>query len=498
MTDTTFGEALAALAEAHPHSPAVTCADETLTWAGLQRDSNRLARAYATAGVGPGSYVSIVLENSPAFLAAAFACWKLGAVPQPLSSRITPSELRAILDLVRPAGVVGAGATGSLPLPAGAVPLPTTAEQHDDAPLPRQVSPSWKAPTSGGSTGRPKVIVAGSPALTEHVAGFGRLLGMPDGGAVAVPGPLHHNAPFMFATLALLSGSHVVLQPRFDARTLLTEIEAHRVRWLYAVPTMMQRIWNLDPAVRDAADLSSLDLVVHMAAPCPPWLKRAWIGWLGGHRVLEVYAGTEAQAATAIDGTDWLTHPGSVGRPALGEIRVLGPDGERLPAGAAGEVWMRRGENAPAAYTYLGDTAQTREGGWESLGDLGHLDGDGYLYLGDRNTDVILVGGSNVYPAEVEAALAEYPAIDDACVIGLPHHDLGSAPHAIVQCAAPLDQEAVLAFLRERLSPYKLPRTFETVDRPLRDDAGKVRRSALRTERLTTAAHDNGANDALR
>ncbi len=498
MTDTTFGETLAALAEAQPDSPAVTCAGDTITWAELDRDSNRLARAYAAHGVHQGSYVSIVLENSPAFLVAAFACWKLGAVPQPLSSRITPGELRAILQLVRPAGVVGAGTAGSLPLPPGAVPLPATAEEYDCAPLPRAVSPSWKAPTSGGSTGQPKVIVAGSPALTEQVIGLARLLRMPQGGAVSVPGPLHHNAPFMFATLALLSGSHVVLQPRFDAKTLLDEIEAHRVRWLYAVPTMMQRIWNLDPAVRDGADLSSLDLVVHMAAPCPPWLKQVWIDWLGGARVFEIYAGTEAQAATAIDGTDWLARPGSVGRAVLGEIQVLGPDGKQLPAGEVGEVWMRRGPDAPAAYAYIGATAQTRSGGWECLGDLGRLDEDGFLYLTDRNSDVILVGGSNVYPAEVEAALAEYPGIDDACVIGLPHHDLGAVPHAIVQCAHPLDAAAVLAFLRERLSPYKLPRSFETVGHPLRDEAGKVRRSALRTERLTPAAHDNGAGHALR
>ncbi|MEV8373624.1 AMP-binding protein [Kribbella sp. NPDC056861] len=494
MAGTTFGEALAELAGTRPDQPAVSCADDSLSWAELERDSNRLARAYAEHGVLPGSYVSIVLENSPAFMVAAFACWKLGAVPQPLSARITPTELRAILDLVRPAGVVGA--TDTLPLPEGAVALPVTAERYDADPLPRQVSPSWKAPTSGGSTGQPKVIVAGSPALLEHVAGLGRLLRIPEGGVAAVPGPLHHNAPFMFATLALLAGSHVVLQPRFDAQTLLAEIEKHQVQWLYAVPTMLQRIWRLDPPVRDAFDLSSLALVVHMAAPCPSWLKRVWIDWLGGDRILEVYAGTEAQAATAIDGTDWLLHPGSVGPPILGEIQVLGADGEQLPAGEIGDVWLRRGENAPPAYVYLGAEAQTRDGGWESLGDLGHVDEAGYLYLTDRNTDLILVGGANVYPAEVEAALVEHPAIDDACVIGLPHHDLGAVPHAIVQSTTVLDDDVVLQFLRDRLSAYKLPRTFETVAHPLRDDAGKVRRSALRQERLT--AFENGANNALR
>ncbi|MFB7719786.1 AMP-binding protein [Nocardia sp. NPDC056100] len=484
----TFGEVLADYAAARPDSPAVTRGADTLTWAELDRDSNRLARQWIRLGVTSGSYVSIMLDNSPAFMTAAFAAWKLGAVPQPLSSRLTPAELQGILEVVDPAGVVG------LPDGTDRLRLPAVAEPDESAdPLPRRISPAWKAPASGGSTGRPKVVVAGNAALLDEVIGFADVLGIPAGGTVAVPGPLHHNAPFMFAALALLRGSHVVLQGRFDARTLLADIAAHRVQWLYAVPTMMQRIWRLEPEVLAAHDLSSLDLVVHMAAPCPPWLKRAWIDWLGGERILEVYAGTEAQAATAITGDDWLEHPGSVGPAVVGEITVLGPDGTALRPGEVGEVWVRRGANAPAAYTYLGGSARTREGGWESLGDLGSLDEQGYLYLTDRDTDVILVGGSNVYPAEVEAALAEHPHIDDACVVGLPHEDLGAVPHAIVQSSAELEFDSVLTFLRERLSPYKLPRSLEIVGHPLRDDAGKVRRSALRAQRLERA--DNAVHD---
>ncbi|MGX1805081.1 AMP-binding protein [Nocardia sp. NPDC055321] len=478
---------LAEHAAARPDSPAVTCGADTRTWAELDRDSNRLARTWTRLGVTPGAYVSIMLENSPAFMTAAFAAWKLGAVPQPLSARITPAELDAILAVVDPAGVVGLP-DGLGPDAASRVRLPAVADPADSAdPLPRRISPAWKAPASGGSTGRPKVVVAGNAAVLGEVIGFADVLGIPGEGVVAVPGPLHHNAPFMFAALALLRGSHVVLQGRFDARNLLADIVSHRVQWLYAVPTMMQRIWRLDPEVRDAYDLSTLDLVVHMAAPCPAWLKRAWIDWLGGERILEIYAGTEAQAATAITGDEWLEHPGSVGRAVLGEITVLGPGGEPLRPGEVGEVWVRRGAGAPASYTYLGGDARARAGGWESLGDLGSLDEDGYLYLTDRNTDLVLVGGSNVYPAEVEAALAEHPDIADACVIGLPHEDLGAAPHAIVQASAALDFDAVLALLRERLSPYKLPRSLEIVDHPLRDDAGKVRRTALRAQRLDRA-----------
>lgn len=488
---TTFGEILANHAALRPDSPAVTRGADTLTWAELDRDSDRLARAWTRLGVTPGSYVSIMLDNSPAFMTAAFASWKLGAVPQPLSSRLTPTELNALLELVDPAGVVGLPEDAAT---ADRVRLPSVAESTERAdPLPRRVSPAWKAPASGGSTGRPKVVVAGNAAVLEEVIGFADVLGIPAGGTVAVPGPLHHNAPFMFTTLAMLRGSHVVLQGRFDARTLLADIAAHRVEWLYTVPTMMQRIWRLGPEVLAAHDISSLRLVVHMAAPCPAWLKRAWIDWLGGERILEVYAGTEAQAATVITGDDWLEHPGSVGPAVIGELTVLGPDGTALHPGEVGEVWMRRGADAPATYTYLGGEARTREDGWESLGDLGSLDEQGYLYLTDRNTDVILVGGSNVYPAEVEAALAEHPDIDDACVIGLPHEDLGAAPHAIVHSSAELELGSVLAFLRDRLSPYKLPRSLEVVDHPLRDDAGKVRRSALRALRIESA--DNAVHD---
>lgn len=492
ISSTTFGEALASLAAARPDAPAITCSTDSLTWAELERDSNRLAHTWSRLGVTAGSFISIMLANSPTFMTAAFASWKLGAVPQPLSSRLTPAELRAILEVVAPAGVVGLPESMG-PAANDWTTLPSVPETTESAePLPPRIAPSWKAPTSGGSTGRPKVVVSGNAAALEEVSAFADVLRIPTAGTVAVPGPLHHNAPFMFTALAMLRGSHVVLQGRFDAEALLADIVSHGVQWLYAVPTMMQRIWRLGPEVIDAHDVSTLELVVHMAAPCPPWLKREWIDWLGGERVLEVYAGTEAQAASAITGTDWLQHPGSVGPAVVGEFTVLGPDGAPLRPGDVGEVWVRRGADAPPAYTYIGGTARTREGGWESLGDLGSLDEDGYLYLTDRDTDVVLVGGSNVYPAEVEAALVEHPDIDDACVVGLPHEDLGAVPHAIVQSSAQVDLDYVLPFLRERLSSYKLPRSLEVVAHQLRDDAGKMRRSALRAQRLEGVANALG------
>jgi bile acid-coenzyme A ligase len=216
-------------------------------------------------------------------------------------------------------------------------------------------------------------------------------------------------------------------------------------------------------------------------------LKEAWIEWLGPDVIWELYAGTEAQAATIISGRDWLEHRGTVGRTLGGEMKVVGPDGEELPRGEVGEIYMRPSADASVkTYEYIGATAKTLPGGWESLGDMGWMDADGYLYLSDRQTDMILVGGSNVYPAEVESALDEHPSVRSCAVIGLPDDDLGNRVHAIVQTddGAPLDPDELRTHLGERLVRYKVPRTFEFVTEALRDDAGKVRRSALRAERL--------------
>jgi bile acid-coenzyme A ligase len=249
------------------------------------------------------------------------------------------------------------------------------------------------------------------------------------------------------------------------------------------VPTMMLRIWRLPEEERLAHDLSNLKAVWHLAAPCPPWLKQCWIDWLGPERIWELYAGTEAQAATIISGAEWLAHQGSVGRTVSGEIRIVGPDGDDLPAGEVGEVYMRPPDPDKPTYRYVGATARTLGDGWESLGDMGWLDADGYLYLTDRRTDMVLVGGSNVYPAEVEAALDEHPSVRSCAVIGLPDEDLGSRLHAVVQVEGEVTAEQLRAHVAERLASNKVPRTYEFVDDPVRDDAGKVRRSALRDAR---------------
>jgi bile acid-coenzyme A ligase len=270
---------------------------------------------------------------------------------------------------------------------------------------------------------------------------------------------------------------------KFDAEETLRLIERHRVTWLYLVPTMMSRIWRLPN--RTQFDVSSLRTVWHMAAPCPPWLKEEWIKWIGGETLLELYGGTEGQTITIIDGNEWMAHKGSVGKPlALGEMKSFSPDGKMLGPRETGEIYLRRDPSLPPSYHYVGAEPRTLPGGWESLGDIGWFDEEGYLYLADRRTDMILVGGANVYPAEIEAALDEHPLVASSAVIGLPHEELGNQIHAIIQPRESLSEEELHRHLADRLVSYKRPRTFEFVTENVRDDAGKVRRTALRDARI--------------
>lgn len=460
----------ARLAAAHPDRVAITCGAESVTFDALERRTNQLARALQSQGVQEGDFVTLALPNGLAFYEAVLAAWKCGATPQPISARMAPAEREAVLALVKPRCVLE-------------LPLPDTTP-HSDAALPTVVSASFKAPLSGGSTGRPKLIVS-TQAATTDILGFAAHIRVPHDGVHLVTGPLHHNGPMLMSLCALLQGNHLVVMPRFDAAGALELVARHRVDWMYAVPTMMQRIWRLPEAVRASFDLSSLRTVLHLAAPCPAWLKQEWLSWLGPQRVWELYAATEVQAVTVISGDEWLAHRGSVGKPVVGELEVLDAEGQPVPRGVVGEVWMRRSAELSGPYRYVGATPRTRAGNWESVGDMGHLDAEGYLYLADRQSDMILVGGSNVYPAEVEAALEAHPAVSSACVVGMPDEDLGSVPHAIVQLTdASVSDGVLLEHCRSRLSSYKLPRTFERVQQPLRDEAGKVRRSALRAERL--------------
>ena len=476
---------LAYWADQYPDDPALTHEGRTVTWQELERRSNRLARAYAALGVAENDFVTIALPNGIEFFEAAFATWKLGATPQPVSAKLPAFERNQIVELGRPRLVVGVpvneadAESPARALPAGYEPDPSL----PDEPLPEKTAASFKAMTSGGSTGRPKLIVAANPAAWNPQA---QMLEFALRRAVLIPGPLYHNGPFSWAMIGLFKGNHVVVTTRFDAQETLRLMEAHRIDLVYMVPTMMQRIWNLPEAVRTGYDLSSLRVLWHLAAPCPAWLKEAYIDWLGPEVIWELYGGTEGQGGTRIRGDEWLAHRGSVGRPNPDcEMIVVGENGDILPPSEVGEIFIRPKAGPGTTYRYIGAEAKSMEGGWESLGDLGYLDEDGYLYLTDRLADMILSGGANIYPAEVEAAIDAFPGVRSSAVIGLPHDDLGNAVHAIVDAPdGNVSEEALLAHLGERLVRYKIPWSLEFVREPLRDDAGKVRRRALRAERV--------------
>ncbi len=469
-------------AEQKPDDIVIAHDDKTITWRELDARTNRLARAYEALGVGQDDFVTIALPNSIEFFEACFATWKAGATPQPVSAKLPKFERDQIIEIGAPKLVVGVqdgDVQGPKFLPTGYEADPSLS----DEPLAGKTAASFKAMTSGGSTGRPKLIVSKFPAEVDPVE---TPLNLGAEKSVLVPGPLYHNGPFLWAMYPLFQGCQITITTRFDAAQTLALIEKWKVDMIYVVPTMMQRIWNLPEEERLKHDLSSLKALWHLAAPCPAWLKEAYIDWLGADVIMELYGGTEGTGTTVITGSEWLEHRGSVGKPVeTCEMKIVGENGETLPPGEIGEVFLRPLTGPGTTYRYIGAEAKSIDGGWESLGDLGYLDEDGYLYLSDRLTDMILSGGANIYPAEVEAAIDAFPGVRSSAVIGLPHEDLGNAIHGIVDVPdGDVTEDALLDHLNERLVRYKVPRTLEFVSEPLRDDAGKVRRKALREERV--------------
>jgi bile acid-coenzyme A ligase len=482
---------MARLAEQDPEFVAISHGEDSITREALERRSNQLARAYGARGVGFGDYVAIALPNGIEFYLAFFAVLKLGAVPMPLSYRLPVLERQAIIDLADAKLLVGVPEgdhPGYSVVPAGFVPDRSV----EDGPLPEVVSPSWKAPTSGGSTGRPKIIRAGQGAEgSAALLALAYQYGPED--IQAVVGPLYHNMSLASSIGGLLQGQRIVVMNKFDAEELLRLVKKHRITWLILVPTMLQRMYRAIEAGAEH-DLSSVRLIWHMASKCPDWLKQKWIDLVGPDRLMEIYGGTESIAVTMISGSEWLQHRGSVGRPVIGDMKVFDSEGNELPPGEIGEIYMKPPEGAPAPYEYVG--AESRQlNGWESLGDLGWKDADGYLYISDRRVDMIVSGGQNIYPAEVESAIDQHPKVLSSVVVGLPDEDLVTRTHALVQAEPGTTAEEILDFLTDRLVRYKIPRSIEFIDQPLRDDAGKVRRGQMRDaaiERLAIQVNSGG------
>ncbi|AEG51251.1 o-succinylbenzoate--CoA ligase [Sphingobium chlorophenolicum L-1] len=483
LAGTPLGMALSAQARATPDRSAMTIGGRSWTFAAFDALANQRAQSFLVKGMVAGDRVILSMPNRVDYLLSAFALWKIGATPCPVSDRLNEEEFRAIVAL--------SGARHAI----GPVSLPRSeARLHDvdvpikatlpDAPLPPIISRPGKIAHSGGSTGRPKLIIDPLPSVWgPDKEGCRR----GPRHTLLNPGPLYHSAPFNTTTMAMAQGTHIVCMERFDPVEWLALVEEHRVTYAYLVPTMMTRIARLPEAVTAAADLSSIETLLHMAAPCPPDVKRWWIDRIGADHVWEVYGGTERIGVTTIGGREWLAHPGSVGTAAPGqEIIITGEDGSPLAQGEIGEIRFRKSGGAGKGYAYIG--AENRiVADTDSFGDMGWLDKEGYLYIADRRTDMILVGGVNIYPAEIEAAVEMMPGVLCCAVIGLPDADLGNRVHAIVELApdvSPPEEDGFLARLGEMIGGLKRPRSVEFTTDPIRDQAGKVRRSALRADRM--------------
>tara|TARA_R110002072_G_scaffold110785_4_gene238723 strand:+ start:9553 stop:11064 length:1512 start_codon:yes stop_codon:yes gene_type:complete len=484
---TPYGSVMTALAAEAPDQVALVCdgpdTSVQVSRSELEAWSNRLARAYAERGLSSGDFATIALPNGAEFFAACLAIWKLGAVPNPISHRLPYAERATIVERANPSLVIGVEQgtyTGRCCVPAGFSVAGYSAEA-----LPEQISIHERAMASGGSTGLPKLIVASNPAVYDPQRASALFKGR---SAVLVPGPLYHGAPFSAAFGGLFCGCTVVVMRRFDALRSLQLIEHHHVDRMTVVPTMLLRIWRLPAQQRESVDVSSLEFVLTGSAPCPAWLMRTWIDWLGPEVMHEAFGPSERMGGTFISGTEWLKHPGSVGKPAAGaQLKILDDDGRELPPGEMGEIYMLPAGGPGSTYHYVGATSRLTEDGWESVGDMGYFDNDGYLYLGDRRSDMVLCGGRNIYPAEIEAAIDSLPGVRSCAVIGLPDDDLGQRLHAIVDIGAQsneLEESHIRDHLADQLVHYKVPASIEIVTTLLRDDAGKMRRSTLRAVRM--------------
>jgi len=486
-----FGQRMSDLATKKPDEVALLFApregeESAYSWATLERRALQIAHLLKARGVGQGDRVIVGLANSPEHVFATVAAWKLGACALPLRPDLPAWERERVLEVAQPRAVLGDWQDGAFSPVSHAV---LAATDDDPAtPLEDRVADPATAIASSGSTGTPKIILR--PGRGERVVGEpdGPFARDPAAGARTelVPAPLYHTNGFYLLHMALFAGDRVVLMQRFDAAQAADLIERYPIASVTMVPTMLLRMVRLPDF--DSRDFSELESVITGGASCPDWVARRWIERVGPKHFIFSYGSTEGVGMVIINGEGWLQHPGSVGKGVDTEVRVLDPQGVDLPAGEVGEIFMRKTDTDEPTYQYVGAApAKQTEDGFTSIGDLGWLDADGYLYIADRRVDMIISGGANVFPAEIEAALLEHPDAFDVVVIGLPDPEWGHRVHALVQprIGAPLFSEGELrAHCRKRLAAYKVPKTFEFVESLPRSDAGKLNRAKLVAERV--------------
>lgn len=448
--------------------------ETAFTWPEIDRRSGQLAGALAERGLGYGDRLGIGLRNSPQFVLAVFAAWKLGAIPVPMRWDLPEWELGRLREVVD--GKVDLGEDDLDWIDA------TAERQLRD--LPDVTSPHSHGICSSGSTGLPKIIVSGrkgehNPALaTPFAEMWGRPIPRPQ--TILVLGPLYHTNGF-HSFVSLLGGDHVVLLEQFDAALVVDLIERHEGSMFNCTPTMLKRIADL-PDIDDR-DLSSLEWICQGGAPMPPYLVRRWADLIGPETLIMAYGMSENLGTTAIRADEWMAHEGSVGRPVRdSQVKILDGDGNPVPPGEVGDIYLRSPTYGGSTYLGAAEPPKMDEEGFCSVGDLGYLDEDGFLYLVDRRSDLIITGGANVFPAEVETALMDHPKVADVVVIGLKDDEWGRRVHAIIEPKDPADPptlDEIRAYAKDRLAPYKVPKSLEVVDAIPRSAATKVNRAAL-------------------
>ena len=505
-TTTAVPRHLGARAAAHPDRPAVVMvgSGEVTTYRQLDEQSNRLAHALRAAGLRPGDHLALMMENGPAFLEVAWAAQRAGLYYTALNAHLRRDEAQYILDdcgaeaLVLSAGLAGVAAGLDLErirlriAAGGGVPgfldYADVLAGGDPAALPDEAE-GREMLYSSGTTGVPKgvrkplgVTVPGDPQCPSVVIAEGiGAMGIAEGAVYLSPAPLYHSAPLVYSMACHRLGATTVVMESFDAAACLGAIQRYGVTHAQFVPTMFTRMLRLPEAERLGYDVSSLRYVVHAAAPCPVPVKKRMLEWWGPI-IYEYYAGTEDVGSSFITPAEWLAHPGSVGRPMV-EMHIVGEDGEEVPTGETGTVYFAGGREF-AYHNDPGKTASIQDRhGWRTLGDVGHVDAEGYLYLTDRSADMVVSGGVNIYPREAEQVLLAHPAVLDAAVFGVPDDEMGEAVKAVVQFAdpaAPVPEAELLAWCRERLASYKCPRSVDVVAELPRDPSGKLFKRLLR------------------
>jgi long-chain acyl-CoA synthetase len=494
-TDNSAG--VLAQARIRPDQVALRVGDKARTYAELDDRARRAAHALHGLGVRRGDRAAIMVPNSLEFFEALHAAGRLGAVVVPVNIHFKADEAGWVVSDSGASAIVVAEELTPALADVATVPRLVVGDDYERAlaagPATGEVDPpdvigdGW--PTvmayTSGTTGRPKGVAIGEDDFRRRavgVAASGERWGLGPDDVHLLVGPSYHMGPLFWGQMHLAFGATVVVMPKWDARECLRLIERWRVTNTHMVPANFTRILALPEDERAKFDLSSLKIVVHAAAPCPVPLKRAFMDFVGTDKVWEYYGASEG-GGTVISPQEWLEHPGSVGRPFPGnEFVILDDDGNELPAGEVGTIYAKPAESSFEYHNDPDKTASTHRGQWFTVGDAGYLDEDGYLYLTDRKSDMVISGGVNIYPREIEDTLYQHPEVIDCAVLGVPDDDWGEILYAVVQRRddSSLDAEGVVAWCREKLADYKRPRVVEFVDELPRDPNGKVRKPKLR------------------